>query len=349
MKMNLKNFGSAAFIAALCLMNNAAAFAAKSEEEGDVLSRADVESIVSSEITNQMPTINEKVKTAVADASSDWLLWVCIMLIFLLMAAVAWLFIKNSSLEDRSLAKDKKERDSIKEERKSIKKDLSSIKSINENLTEVKDYLKKENFAGKIEKLEKELSYMELQLKELQETQSRKESDSSNWSKSSLRQSATSRPNTPPPAKPSITPEQKAKMDKFVAAYNELRQAEKNGAWRTKRNELQEKYAVKSFSCVNYDERMADQSIPPDYKTESQGNFLAVAAYPEKGVYYAVPSLTLQYSDQIHWTGGMKEAFDSNYQDKTQYSNLKVTKSALFMLSGDKWTIVQKGKLELLP
>jgi hypothetical protein len=157
----------------------------------------------------------------------------------------------------------------------------------------------------------------------------------------------------PPPrqalAKLSITPKQKAKMDKFVDTYNELCQAEKTDAWRTKRNELLNEYAIQMFSCVNDFYRMADLNIPPDYRTESMGNFFAVVVNPERGIYCAVPSLTLQYGDQNHWTGGMKEAFDSNYQDGMEYSNLMVIQPALFTRSFNKWEIAEKGKLELLP
>jgi hypothetical protein len=64
--------------------------------------------------------------------------------------------------------------------------------------------------------------------------------------------------------------------------------------------------------------------------------------------FYVVPALNIWYTNGRHNAGGMKEAFDSNYQTGKTYSCIEVIKPAVFLKSGTDWKIEKKGKLFLI-
>ncbi len=120
------------------------------------------------------------------------------------------------------------------------------------------------------------------------------------------------------------------------------------GSYRTKRKAFQDKYGVVEFSCINAGKRMTSNE-PPVFKTVDitiKGDFWAIASKIAKGIFFVYPSASLTYENQVHSTGGMKEAFDSNYRSGAQQNMyFSVDAPAYFTQAGDEWCMGKKGKL----
>ena len=119
--------------------------------------------------------------------------------------------------------------------------------------------------------------------------------------------------------------------------------------YRKARADFQEKYGVVEFSCINAEQRMKSNEPPVFYTVSSKGDFWAIASNACKGLFFVYPSATLSYEVQAHTTGGMKEAFDSNYRPGVQKDgDFSVDRPAFFIQDGNGWHIRNKGKLTFM-
>jgi hypothetical protein len=138
-----------------------------------------------------------------------------------------------------------------------------------------------------------------------------------------------------------------SKIAAFLSEYNALQSSKQDKNLEIRQNQFRAKYALKSFKCVNYNERLITPSLIPKYEDEFAGSFWAVSLDRQYSRFYVVPALNIWYTHGRHNAGGMKEAFDSNYQDGKIYDNIRVIEPAIFRQSGTEWTLEKKGELEL--
>ena len=136
-------------------------------------------------------------------------------------------------------------------------------------------------------------------------------------------------------------------MDGFLNEYNTLSHlAGYDG--KTARDAFVHKHNIRFFTCTNYDLRMRKNSQPPVFKatnSSSSGTYWALQI-DRQGSYIVVPNPSLNYENQIHSVGGMKEAFQSNY-DSGNYGHIEVLRPALFRCVNENWSIQKPGQLRL--
>lgn len=136
-------------------------------------------------------------------------------------------------------------------------------------------------------------------------------------------------------------------MDGFLNEYNTLSHlAGYEG--KTARDAFVHKHNIRFFTCTNYDLRMRQNSLPPVFQatnSSSSGTYWALQI-DRQGGYIVVPNPSLNYENQIHSVGGMKEAFQSNY-DSGSYGHIEVLRPAIFRCVNENWSIQQPGQLRL--
>ncbi len=135
----------------------------------------------------------------------------------------------------------------------------------------------------------------------------------------------------------------------FLENYNSLSSMNLSGFEDKKvRMEFIAKYKIKAFSCVNYDERMRQPNVDPvflDAETTAGGKYWAMKLANQE-LYYVVPNPKGTYESQLHGTGGMKEAFRSNYQEGS-YEHIEALQPAEFSYLNGHWNILKPGKIRL--
>lgn len=131
----------------------------------------------------------------------------------------------------------------------------------------------------------------------------------------------------------------------FIKDFNKLLAESKTSNFRTARAEFTRKYSIKAFSCANYDERMKNPSLAPEFVSESstaKGDFWA---YKVDNVYFVVPSpANSSYNDNLHLERAMSEVFDSNFIQGKTYDEISVEQAAIFL---EGWKKEKKGTLKL--
>ena len=131
----------------------------------------------------------------------------------------------------------------------------------------------------------------------------------------------------------------------FIKDFNRLLAESKTSNFRTARAEFTRKYSIKAFSCANYDERMKNPSLAPEFVSESstaKGDFWA---YKVDNVYLVVPSpANSSYNDNLHLERAMSEVFDSNFIQGKTYDEISVEQAAIFL---EGWKKEKKGTLKL--
>lgn len=135
-------------------------------------------------------------------------------------------------------------------------------------------------------------------------------------------------------------------MDGFLNEYNKLSQL--NGCeGRTAQDAFVHKHNIRFFTCANRDLRVAQDSLPPVFQTtdSSSGTYWALQI-DRKGGCIVVPNPSLKYENQIHSVGGMKEAFQSNY-DSGSYGHIEVLRPAIFQCVNEDWNLQKAGHLRL--
>lgn len=144
-------------------------------------------------------------------------------------------------------------------------------------------------------------------------------------------------------------PVRQSPLDIFLAEYNALSHQDLHGYnGKQARTAFVQKYTIRAFACTNYDERMRQPGLQPlyaDVSTPMGGPYWAVRL-PQQENYVVVPNLTLNYENQVHIVGGMKEAFLSNYQQGS-YAHIEVIQAADFGYANGHWTILRPGRIRL--
>ena len=150
---------------------------------------------------------------------------------------------------------------------------------------------------------------------------------------------------SPAPVVPSPRNLREEKEKAFIKDFNRLLAESKTSNFRTARAEFTRKYSIKAFSCANYDERMKNPSLAPEFVSESstaKGDFWA---YKVDNVYLVVPSpANSSYNDNLHLERAMSEVFDSNFIQGKTYDEISVEQAAIFLEGFKK---EKKGTLKL--
>ena len=135
---------------------------------------------------------------------------------------------------------------------------------------------------------------------------------------------------------------------KFVNEYNAIDVPGKSSYdIKNARDAYIKNFRITGFSCTNYEIRMNSPETAPQFRTDSSVVRASFWAFHVQETQYAVlPNQKQDYESQIHDAGGMKEAFQSNFAGGA-YSHIKVLAPAIFSRSGDTWTLMKRGTLQL--
>lgn len=112
---------------------------------------------------------------------------------------------------------------------------------------------------------------------------------------------------------------------------------------------FREKYKPFFINVANDIERRRDADLPPDFRKEANGSYLAVPREMDEAVIF--PNFTLAVVDAVYGPGALAEVFDCGPFDRRfRYQSIRVLTPATFKLSGGQsWRVTQKGKLDLGP
>ena len=138
------------------------------------------------------------------------------------------------------------------------------------------------------------------------------------------------------------------KIREIVSAFNKMmgEVAKAKGLEsRTIRESFAEKYRVVTFKCINSEERVSNPELPPVFEPSklTDSKLWGVPLTGDTLVVFPSPSLR-NYESTMHYKGGMKELFESNY---TGGNYLKIELIKPTIVTADLRTIKQKGELRL--
>ncbi len=134
-------------------------------------------------------------------------------------------------------------------------------------------------------------------------------------------------------------------VEKYVEEYNAFAQQRLSGAaLRKVRKSFRKRFDVRAFSCINEELRRKQPDLRPLFAEKNvffEGRYWAMPVLNR--MYVVVPSMG-SYEARIHSDGGMKDVFESNFEQGKKYNVIRVICPALF---GTGWKCIKKGKLEL--
>lgn len=115
------------------------------------------------------------------------------------------------------------------------------------------------------------------------------------------------------------------------------------------RARFREKYKPFFINVANDVDRRRNASVPPDFRKDMDGSYLAVPREPDEAAIY--PNFTLVVVDAVYGPGALAQVFDCGTFDRHfSYPNIRVAMPATFKLTGGQsWRVTQKGKLDLGP
>lgn len=132
------------------------------------------------------------------------------------------------------------------------------------------------------------------------------------------------------------------KCKDFIADFNALNNFAPNEK-RVKRNEFFNKYQIRAFNCKNFNERMNNPALEPQFEIAAQAINGEYWAYEVESNTFAVVPNVKNYNDNYHGARAMVFVFDSNYSGGN-YANIRVVKPAIFK---GMWRLGEKGELVL--
>lgn len=135
-------------------------------------------------------------------------------------------------------------------------------------------------------------------------------------------------------------------VEAFVRRYNAL-PSEGGLTDREARKAFLQEFSVQGFSCANYEERMSNPDAQPRYAEADAMRADCWAMHIKEELYAVVPRAKLIYDFAHHEAGGMKVAFESNFESGHTYGRILVTRPALFRKNNGCWSLATKGKLSL--
>ena len=112
---------------------------------------------------------------------------------------------------------------------------------------------------------------------------------------------------------------------------------------RVKRTEFFNKYQIHAFNCKNYNDRMNNPALEPQFEIAAQAINGEYWAYEVENNTFAVVPNVKNYNDNYHGARGMVFVFDSNFSGGN-YANIRVVKPAIFK---GMWRLGEKGELVL--
>lgn len=113
------------------------------------------------------------------------------------------------------------------------------------------------------------------------------------------------------------------------------------------RARFREKYKPFFINVTNDVNRRRNQSVPPEFRKETDGGYLAVSRDSAEAIVF--PNFTLVIVDAVYGPGALGEVFDCpNFDGRFSYPDIRVLQPAVFKLQGgDSWQPITKGVLEL--
>jgi hypothetical protein len=114
------------------------------------------------------------------------------------------------------------------------------------------------------------------------------------------------------------------------------------------RERFREKYKPFLINVANDVERRRNVSVPPDFRKEGHGSYLAVLRENDEALIF--PSFTLVVIEAVYGPGAFADVFDcgTTFDHRFSYSQLHVAEPATFRSTGGQtWEVVQKGRLDL--
>ena len=133
----------------------------------------------------------------------------------------------------------------------------------------------------------------------------------------------------------------------LTAEFNSL--ASQGGFnFRKSRDEFLQKYKVRAFNCTNFEARMSEPVPPPKFFEVAEvisGDYWAINL--KDNLFAVFPNIKI-YSDNYHTARAMGDVFESNFVSGMTYNKISVVNPAVFSCSGNAWSLMKKGKLNLM-
>ena len=134
---------------------------------------------------------------------------------------------------------------------------------------------------------------------------------------------------------------------KITLAFNEMMsKIAKSTNWEGKeiRKNFAQKYQVVAFKCANTEARGNNPEMLPIFELSTEGKLWGIPLSDGNLAVFPSPILS-DYESSLHYRGGMKELFGSNYVSGN-YRKINVKKPAV--ITNDLKNIIKKGELELI-
>lgn len=216
---------------------------------------------------------------------------------------------------------------------------LSRINNLTKDFKELKE--KNSRFAN----LDKEIATLSGENYELRNRLESLENQIRNTPSVEVRPQVNFQKAPPLTASPYAAPPPPTLLDKckdFIADFNALNNFAPNEK-RVKRNEFFNKYQIRAFNCKNFNERMNNPALEPQFEIAAQAINGEYWAYEVESNTFAVVPNVKNYNDNYHGARAMVFVFDSNYSGGN-YANIRVVKPAIFK---GMWRLGEKGELVL--
>ncbi len=216
---------------------------------------------------------------------------------------------------------------------------LSRINNLTKDFKELKE--KNSRFAN----LDKEIATLSGENYELRNRLESLENKIRNTPSVEVRPQVNFQKAPPLTASPYAAPPPPTLLDKckdFIADFNALNNFAPNER-RGKRNEFFNKYQIRAFNCKNYNERMNNPALEPQFEIAAQAINGEYWAYEVESNIFAVVPNVKNYNDNYHGARAMVFVFDSNFSGGN-YANIRVVKPAIFK---GMWRLGEKGELVL--
>ena len=140
----------------------------------------------------------------------------------------------------------------------------------------------------------------------------------------------------------------------FVEEYNKLTASLKEPMVNLAVQEFIEKNRLQSLMCLDHSAQPSPKFVAAEETTA--GNFWVWSLPESEGRYVVVPNPAFAYTENLHFEGGMKETFASNYEEqskvdacKKDYNKITVKLPAIFKHDSEAspWIIEQPGLINV--
>ncbi len=140
----------------------------------------------------------------------------------------------------------------------------------------------------------------------------------------------------------------------FVEDYNKLAASLKEPMVNLAVQEFIEKNNLQALMCLDHSAQPSPRFVAAEETTA--GNFWVWPIPNNKGRFVVVPNLAFPYGESLHFEGGMKETFASNYEElrkvdegKKDYNKMTVKLPAIFVHDEDTapWIVEQPGLINV--